>query len=182
MSVTEVKAKFEAAKKAVESLQKRQVELTRKLDDLRENLPLFQRRIADARTERAKVFDAMVLGESSKDDLKRCDKALEQAEREYSESQEIYDALLRGVKNCETELPKLHTESEIKRRECWLAVADEMKSAISSEVFESVRRLQVIGSQCGQTRQWILDSLFQNPSSGEHQEIFGQLSKEHGIE
>ncbi len=182
MSVNEARGKFEEAKAGVESLQTRQVEITRKLDDLRENLPLFQRRIADARTERAKIFDAMILNEASRDDLKRCDKTLEQAEREYSESQEIYDALVRGVKNCETELPKLHTQADLKKRACWQAVGDEIKSAIPSEVFESIKKLQVVGSQCGQTRSWLLDSLFPNIPSGEFQTIRNELVEKYKIE
>ena len=171
MSVNESRQKFLEAKKTIESLQTRQIELTRKLDDLRENLPLFQRRIADARTERTKIFDDMILGESSKDDLKRCDKALESAELEYSESQEIYDALVRGVKNCESELPKLHTQVDSLRHQVWNSLFEQRAAEIPESVRATVNELVTIGLQCSMGLNFILPKIFPLPTNSEIQKI-----------
>lgn len=182
MEIVEVKAKYLEAKQAIESRQKRQVELTQKLDAMRENLPVLQRHISDVRTERAKIFDAMVLGESSKDDLKRCDKALEQAEREYSEAQEIYDALVRGVKNCESELPKLHTQVDSLRHQVWKTLFEQKTASIPESIKTAVKELICIGLNCSMGRDFILPKIFLLPDSTEIQSIYKRIALELNIE
>lgn len=183
MSVNEAR-KFEAAKKAAEVCQESIRQLQRKSDTLQESLPGLSRAVEEAGKAKVSALDAFALNsnKTTEQALKVARQANEAAQKAYSEKNELVEATARALKKMESELPKLHTQADLQKRACWQAIADEIKTAIPSEVFESVRRLQVIGSQTGQTRQWILDQLFPNPSSGEHQEITSELCGKHNIE
>lgn len=184
MSVNESKAKFEAARKAVSDCQSSIQTLQAKTDQLQDSLPNLSRVVEAAEKGKQVALDSYALhgDKQSESELRKARTAAEQAVKQRAEINELVEATARALKKQEQEFVRLNNLCELTKRECWQVIANEIKSAIPSEVFEFIKELQVIGSHCGQTRQWILDSLFQNPSSGEHQEIFGQLSKEQGID
>lgn len=182
MSVSEAKLKHEVAKAAVVALQKKQADLIARVDTLRESLPGFQQRIAEARQRRQVALDAFILGEGEKSLFEKANLALEKMEKENGTEREVMEAAERGVKSLESELPKLHTQAEFTHRMFWQAIADEIKTAIPSEVFKNIQKLFVIGSQTGQTRQWILDSLFPNIPPAEFQTIRNELVKKYAID
>lgn len=182
--VNEAKSKYEAAKKAVVSCQSSITELQRKSDSLQESLPGLGRAVEDAERVKESALDAFALSSNKQTEtaLKAARQAHEAAQKAYSEGKELSEATNRALTKQQAELIRLNNACELVKRQYWQAVFDEIKSAISSEVFESVRRLQVIGSHCGQTRQWILDSLFPSPSGDDFQAIRSGLVGKYGID
>lgn len=177
MLIEETRQKYLEAKTDVENCQ-------RSILDLQERLPEISREIEQAEKSKRDALDAFCLkgDKITENSLKQARAGYDAAIKQRAETFELIEASERTLKKQEGELVRLHSECDLLKRECWLAVFDEIKSAIPSEVFESVRRLQVIGSQCGQTRQWILDSLFVNPASMEHQGLCAELAKKYRIE
>lgn len=182
MSVTEEKAKFFEAKKAVENCTKLLSDLTKRNDDFQESLPQLKDRVEVAEKSETAAYDSHVLEKISAKELEKVKTECQTVKNQYAECSKMLESLGRGLKKTENDLQRLNAEAELNKRQCWQAIAEEIKSAIPSEVFESVKQLQVVGSQTGQTRQWILDSLFPNPSSGERQEITSDLCGKHNIE
>ena len=183
MEIAEAKSKFEAAKKVVEDCTKSIQTLQAKVDQLQDSLPGLTRAVEDVEKAKTAALDAFALNSNKQAEaaLKAARQAHENAQKKLSETHELTEATNRALTKQQAELIRLNNACELAKRECWQAVGDEIKSAIPSEVFESIKKLQVIGSQCGQTRSWLLDSLFPNIPSGEFQTIRSELVEKYGI-
>ncbi|HHT9136447.1 MAG TPA: hypothetical protein ACFYEK_04290 [Candidatus Wunengus sp. YC60] len=184
MSIEELRQRYVEAKKAVGNCTKAISDLQKKADDLQECLPEINREIELAEKLKFEALDSFALkgDRLTESELKKARVNYDEKLKTRAETNELIEATGRALKKKEAELVRLNAACDLLKRQCWQAVFDEIKSAIPSEVFESVRRLQVIGSQCGQTRQWILDSLFVNPASMEHQGLCAELVKKYQIE
>jgi hypothetical protein len=181
MGVNEAKAKYETVKKAVSDCQRLISGLTKKQDELLEEMLVLKNSVERSETDETTAFDKFVLGKITQKELDLEKIECRKAKTRYEDSSKMLESLGRGIKKTENDLQRLNAEAELSKRQCWQAVGDEIKSAIPSEVFESIKKLQVIGSQCGQTRSWLLDSLFPNIPSGEFQTIRNELAKKYGI-
>lgn len=184
MSVTEAKKNFEVAKAAAENCKRSISELQKKSDILEESLPSLTQQIENAEKAKTAALDNFALhsNKESESELRRARAGYELARKIHNETNELVEATNRALKRQESEFVRLNNASEMAKRECWQAVADEIKTAIPSEVFESIKELQVIGSQTGKTRQWLLDSLFPNIPTDEFQTIRNELCEKHKIE
>lgn len=181
MTINEAKAKLKELKGHIESLKQKQAGLVVRLTDVRESLPVLQRAVNTARLNRQKVSDAVVLCESSMDDLGKCDAALEVAEKKYADGQRLFDALTREIKTLESAIPRKMDEAESLKRQLWEAISAEFENKITSEIKDSVRKIVVIACQLGHPRQLILDTLFKNPTHDEVLAIQKQLRERHEI-
>lgn len=182
--VAEARGKYEMAKKAAEGCQESIRQLQMKVDDFEGSLPGLNREIEPAERGKVSALDAFALNSNKQTEsaLKATRGAHEAALKAYSEGKELAEATNRALTKQQAELTRFNNAAELAKRACWQAIADEIKTAIPSEVFESVRRLQVIGSQTGQTRQWILDSLFPNIPPEDFQTIRNELVKKYGMD
>ena len=182
--VDELKAKFEASKKAVSDCQTSIAELQRKSDTLQESLPGLSREIENAEKAKTVALDAFALSSNKQTEaaLKAARQAHEDAQKTLSESHELVEAINRTLTKQQMDLTRLNNIYDLAKRECWQSVFDEIRETIPGGVVDTARYLFVCGAQTGQTRQWILDSLFQNPSSEEFQEVRKQITKKYGIE
>lgn len=177
-------AKFEAARKAVEDCQRAIAGLQTKRDTLGESLPGLSRAVEDAEKAKTAALDnfAMTSNKTTESALKAARQTHETAQRAYAEGNELAEATNRALTKQQAELTRLNNACELVKRQYWQAVFDEIKSAIPSEVFKNIQKLFVISNQTGQTRQFLLDTLFPNLSSGEHQEITSELCEKYNIE
>lgn len=183
-NVEGAKKKLLAAKESVNDCLKSIQELQAKTDQLQDSLPGLSREVENVGKIKQIALDNFALhsNKESESELKRARAGYESAVKQRAETNELIEACDRGLKKQESEFARLNNASEMAKRQCWQAVADEIKSAIPSEVFESIKKLQVIGSQCGQTRPWLLDRLFPNIPSGEFQTIRSELVEKYGID
>lgn len=184
MAIEEARKKFFEAKTRIEDCQRAIAGLQNKHDTLEASLPELTQQIENAERVKQTALDSYVLHDDkpSESELRKARTAYEQAVKQQSETNELIESVVRTLKRQESELIKLNNAVDLARRECWQAVADEIKSAIPKHLFGDMKTLFVAGVQCCMTRQFLLDTLFPNLSSGEHQEIFAQLSKKYEIE
>lgn len=181
-SIEEAKAKYLEVKKDVERCQNLLVELTKRHDSIQEEMPKYKTGIEEAAHREVNSYDDYVLGKIGEKELLKIKSECQAGKVEYAESLKILDSLGRAITRTESDLQRLNAKCDLAKRQTWQSVFDSIKAGIPETVFDSIRKMQVIGSQCSQTRQWILDSLFVNPSSGEHQELCAELARQYQIE
>ncbi|GAN34106.1 MAG: hypothetical protein UZ01_03292 [Candidatus Brocadia sinica] len=172
---------YRSAQGEIEQSLRKQRELIKRLDDAREGLPKLERACESVRHEREKIADKFVLGECTELEFQEAGEKLEKAEKSLADGRVIHDALTRQVKALETDLPKRYTELDLLQRQCWEQISLQFESKITGGVRETIRTIVAIGCQIGRTRQFILDCLFPNPSSGETQQIQGELREEYSL-
>ncbi len=182
MSISELKTSLLQARKHVEDLKQKQTELTSRLTDCRESLPMLRMKIAEARQERQRTSDKVILGEASTDDLEKCDKLFTESEERHSKSQELFDVLAREIKVLADGIPKAISEGEAIRRRLWEAIAEQLKSEIPTKIFDLVEKWLSVKTQLGQDYEFSLKSLFKRPLDGKVQEIQQNLRKQYGLD
>lgn len=183
-NVEEARNKFFEAKKAVASCQSSIAELQRKCDTLQESLPGLTRAVEDAEKAKVAALDCFALSSNKQTEsaLKAARQAHEAAQKKLTETHELIEAVGRALKRQESELVRLNNLCELSNRECWQAIAEEIKNNIPAHIFEAIKTLLVAGVQCCMTRQFILDNLFPNIPSGEFQAIRGELCEKYNID
>ncbi|GAN33940.1 MAG: hypothetical protein DYG83_13250 [Candidatus Brocadia sp. AMX2] len=178
---------FKLKQKEVVFAGEKLTELTRRGDDVRENLPRLERNVESVRAQREQIVDKLILNTVSRDDFgkneefRKVQKSLEDAEKAVEGERLISEAVSRQIKKIESELPRLHTQVQLAERRVWETISAEFESQISDDIKETVTTIVAIGAQTGRTRQFILDCLFPNPSSGETQEIQKGLREEYSL-
>lgn len=180
-NVTEAIKVYRTAQANVENLLQKQRELIKRLDDAREGLPKLERACESVRNERGKVADKFVLGECTELEFQKAGEKLEKAEKSLADGRVIHDALTRQVKTLETDLPKRYTERDLLQRRCWEEISLQFESEITDEIKEIVKIILAVGFQLGRSYQFVLSSLFPNPSSGETQRIQAELREEYSL-
>ncbi len=181
-----VKRQFLESKQSAEQAAQKLTELTRRLNDVQENLPRLQKAVEAARAQRSAVLDRLILSGQVEDlqtdgEFQKAEKALKDAEKAYEDEKLVFDAIGRGIKKIETDLPKLHTQVDLYGRQVWQAVFDVYQSKISDATKDVVKTLVAIGCQIGRPRQFVLDSIFLNPSHPDVQAIQGKLRNEYEL-
>lgn len=96
--------KFEVAKKEVVFAGEKLTELTRRSDDVRENLPRLERNVESVRAQREQIVDKLILNTVSRDDFGeneefgKVQKSLEDAEKAVGGERLISEAVSRQIK------------------------------------------------------------------------------------
>lgn len=181
MSVNEARTKFEAAKKAVSDCQRLISGLTKKQDELLEEMSLLKNSVGRSETDETAAFDKFVLGKITQKELDLEKIECRKAKTRYEDSSKMLEGLSRGIKKTESDLQRLNAAAELTKRQCWESVFNEVKEGIPKNIFGDIKTLFLAGVQCCMTRQFLLDTLFPNLSSGEHQEIYKELTTKYGI-
>lgn len=151
-------------------------------------MPRLERNVESVRAQREQIVDKLILNTVSRDDFGeneefgKVQKSLEDAEKAVGGERLISEAVSRQIKKIEGELPRLHTQVQIAERKVWETISAEFESQISDDIKKTVTTIVAIGAQTGRTRQFILDCLFPNPSSGETQEIQKQLRSDYKLD
>jgi predicted nucleic acid-binding Zn-ribbon protein len=175
---------FEEIKKAVKDFQRTIAGLQNKHATLEASLPELTQQIENAEKMKQAAIDSYALNgdEKSESKLKQARVAYEQAVKQRAEISELVEGVERSLKRQEACLQRQNITLDLVKRQHWQAVFDEIKSAIPSEVFKAVKQLQVVGAQCGQTRQWIVDSLFPNLPTEDYQEIRNEICEKYKLD
>ncbi|NUQ57698.1 MAG: hypothetical protein HUT38_04425 [Candidatus Paceibacter sp.] len=181
-NIETARKKFEVAKKRVEDCQKAIFELQNRYDSLTESIPHLRRAIEALEKRETEAFDNYVLGQITEKELKTVQADCQKIQAKEIEANKMIEALGRGIKKTESDLVKLNTECNTAKRAIWESISNELRESIPVTVFEQISKLVVCGAQCGQTRQWILDSLFPNLPSERFQEIRRELLEQYKFE
>lgn len=180
--VNESKAKLKELKGHIDDLKKKQVELSSKLVNCREGLPVLQKEVCEARLNRQRFFDRVILNEAKSSDLEACTATLQEAEKRYADGQEMFDVLTRQIRIIEAGIPKAITEAESLKRQVWETIGEEVKAEISRKTFESVEKWLSVKTQLGQPYEFALQYLFPRPDFGKVQEIQKDLSRKYELD
>lgn len=163
------KKKYLEAKQAVEDCQKLIAELTKKYDLLQEETTLLAGKVDGLEKDETEAYDNFVIRKITEKEFEKIKNECQALKNKHVENQRMLEALHRGIKRVESDFIKLNNSCDIIKRDFWKAVAESIRREIPVDVIENIQTLFVCGSQCGQTRQFILDSLFPNLSTGEFQ-------------
>lgn len=181
------KLRYLGAKRDVENcniFRKAIFALQQKADSLQELLPKLNEEIELGEELKRDALDSFVLKSdvTTETKLKKARVAYDERRKAKTETGELIEACLRALKRQEQEIVRLSMVCDLAKRQCWQAVFREIKSVIPENVFDSIQRLFVCGSQCGQTRGYLLECLFPGLNPDKLQEIRAELTKEYRIE
>lgn len=184
MSVNEARGKFEEAKKAVDDCTSSIQTLQAKADQLQDSLPGLSRAVETAEKAKTAALDSFALSSNRQTEqaLKTAKAGYEDTQKKLSETHELIEATHRALKKQESEFVRLNNASDLSKRQCWQAIAEEIRNNIPAHIFEAVKNLLVAGVQCCMTRQFILDSLFPNVPTDEFQRIRSELCEKYNID
>ena len=183
MSVIEAKGKFEEAKKAVASCQENIKELQRKSDSLQESLPGLSREVENAEKAKATALAVFALNsnKTTEQALKGARGAHEAAQKAYSESNELVEAISRALKKRESEFVTLQAQKDSLRHKMWNAIFEQKAAEIPESVRVTINELVTIGLQCSMGLNFILPKIFPLPTNSEIQGNYKELATKFGI-
>jgi chromosome segregation ATPase len=176
----ELVSTWRAAEQAVTDCQARIDTLTAKADSLQQEIPVKSRQLDDARTLKEKAFDAFIEEQITQADLDGARGAYEQAQKEFTGSQEMVDATYRAAKRAEGELPKLHQTREAARVKVWQAIASDLKEKARAALGDTLVRAYVAAAQCGggNLQAFLVDAVGM-PPTGEFNQIRDDIEREY---